>query len=193
MRFSTLFVAAAAVVSTTSAASVLSGRSIQTSALSLTADNYYGAPIPPWEPNHTPGWYYGSSIIDIGVTILDELLCFILELLGPRCLQCPPKGPPKDVYVPTFSNYTCAVQASDYLTYGLVDTVADCESMCSTVTNCTFVNTYHDVNGKNGSTQLTCSLFSSCHGEQDADNCGGQTQADGTIDYITDSAGYCKK
>jgi hypothetical protein len=45
---------------------------------------------------------------------------------------------------------------------------------------------------QNGSPQLTCALFSKCLTADSADNCGGQSQPDGSIDYITDSAGYCK-
>ena len=55
-----------------------------------------------------------------------------------------------------------------------------------------FVLGYHDVNGKGGSTQLTCSLFSLCHDASDAINTGGQTQPDGSIDYIIESDGFCK-
>lgn len=72
---------------------------------------------------------------------------------------------------------------------------------------------YHDVNGKvrawatffcivvdivsrnskGGSTQLTCSLFTKCHtNPADEDNFGGQTQPDGSIDFIIDSDGWCK-
>jgi len=116
-----------------------------------------------------------------------------LELLhlGFYC-PSPPHNPPPE-YTETFFNLTCASQDSSYQTYGLVDTIADCESMCDSVTGCTFFNTYHDVNGKNGSTQLTCSLFTSCLTASTADNCGGQTQPNGSVDYIIDSDGYCKK
>ncbi|KAJ3799979.1 hypothetical protein GGU11DRAFT_870448 [Lentinula aff. detonsa] len=162
---------------------------------SLSQSNHYGAPIPPWEVGSYPGWYYGQ---DPGAIIgwvlpwlLDTLICDILDLL-PFCLHCPiPKPPPKNGWVPTFSNLTGATQAGDYLTYGLVDTIQDCETMCLNVEGCIFINTYHDVNGKNGSPQLTCSLFSLCHDASDADNKGGQTQPDGSVDYITDSDGFC--
>jgi len=197
MRFSTLFVAASVVVSGASAAS-LSARSTQTAAQALTADNYYGAPIAPWLANHVPGWYYGSGSVASGIPVLNEQFCWVLWLLGPKCLQCPkpstPNSPPViDGFTVSFTNFTCAVQAADYLTYGLVDTVDDCIEMCDSVTGCNFVNTYHDVNGKNGSTQLTCSLFESCHTTSDADNCGGQTQPNGSVDFITTSAGYCRE
>ncbi|KAJ6543127.1 hypothetical protein B0H19DRAFT_1172864 [Mycena capillaripes] len=33
-----------------------------TTATSLTPQNFYGAPIPPWKVNHHPGWYYGKGI-----------------------------------------------------------------------------------------------------------------------------------
>ncbi|KAF8894997.1 hypothetical protein CPB84DRAFT_1782393 [Gymnopilus junonius] len=64
--------------------------------------------------------------------------------------------------------------------------------MCNSVSGCNFVNAYHDVNGKGGSTQLTCSLFTSCHDASTADNCGGQTQSSGLVDFIIDSDGFCK-
>ena len=64
--------------------------------------------------------------------------------------------------------------------------------MCNTVAGCGFANTYHDVNGKDGSTKLTCSLFKLCHTQADATNTGGQTQPDGSVNYITESNGWCK-
>ncbi|KAJ7478753.1 hypothetical protein B0H11DRAFT_1725806, partial [Mycena galericulata] len=164
--------------------------------LTLTAANHYGAPIPPWESGHYPGWYYGHGTPPQGIfCILEELFCELLDLF-PFCFHCPKpplKRPPPPEYTPTFYNQTCATQASSYQTYGLVDTVADCEAMCDSVAGCTFVNTYHDVNGKNGSTELTCSLFSTCLTAASNDNCGGQTQPNGSVDFITNSDGYCKK
>ncbi|KAJ7750377.1 hypothetical protein DFH07DRAFT_775079 [Mycena maculata] len=199
MRFSTLFTALA-VVATGVTATEFSSSSI-TSALSLTAANCYGAPIPPWETGHYPGWYYGQGTPPSGVLCLvNQLLCELLELL-PLCLQCPKPPPtppphtppPSPEYTQPFYNQTCATQDNNYLTYGLVDTVADCQAMCDTVATCTFVNTYHDVNGKDGSTQLTCALFSKCLTAASNDNCGEQSQPDGSVDYITNSDGYCKK
>ncbi|KAJ7472363.1 hypothetical protein B0H11DRAFT_1352461 [Mycena galericulata] len=191
MRFNTLFTAFA-VVATGAYATDFSSDSI-TSALSLTAANFYGAPIPPWEIGHYPGWYYGQGTPPEGIfCFLDALLCELLDLLFPFLgFHCP--KPPHQEYSQTFYNQTCASQDSSYQTYGLVDTVADCEAMCDSVAGCTFVNTYHDVNGKNGSTQLTCSLFSTCLTAAANDNCGGQTQPDGSVDFITNSDGYCKK
>jgi hypothetical protein len=78
------------------------------------------------------------------------------------------------------------------MTFGLVDTVDGCKAMCNSVSGCHFINSYHDVNGKDGSTQLTCSLFSLCHNADDADNRGGQSQPDGSIDFIINSDGFCK-
>ncbi|KAJ7204788.1 hypothetical protein GGX14DRAFT_646313 [Mycena pura] len=193
MRFSTLLATFTVVATGASAQSI-------SDALTLTAANHYNAPIPPWEPGHTPGWYYGQGPAPDGIVcVLTGLLCEILELL-PFCLQCPKPAPPPPPqqpppppeYSPTFYNLTCASQDGSYLTYGLVDTVADCQAMCDTVTDCVFLNTYHDNNGKDGSPQLTCSLFSQCLEASSADNCGGQTQPDGSVDFITASDGYCK-
>ncbi|KAF7377588.1 hypothetical protein MSAN_00181500 [Mycena sanguinolenta] len=194
MRFTALFTAVA--VAVTGASADFSADSI-TNALTLTEANHYGAPIPPWEKGHYPGWYYGNGPSPEGILcFLDELLCELLELF-PFCLHCPkppPKTPPTPPeYTPTFTNQTCATQDSSYQTYGLVDTVADCQAMCDSVSGCTFVNTYHDVNGKDGSTQLTCALFTECLTAASNDNCGGQSQPDGSIDFITNSDGYCKK
>ena len=163
----------------------------------LSATNHYGAPNPPWTPQGTPGWYFGDhSYMFPHLPSLEGLICLVLELLPFPCLHCPHPPPPPpptgDGYMQTFNNLTGATQGSDYLTYGLVDTVAQCKAMCDSVNGCKFVNTYHDVNGKGGSTQLTCSLFSGCHTASDATNTGGQSQPDGSIDYITDSDGYCK-
>ncbi|KAJ7450810.1 hypothetical protein FB451DRAFT_1285201 [Mycena latifolia] len=193
MRFSTLFSTLAVVASGASAGDI-------TDALTLTAANFYGAPIPPWEVGHNPGWYYGQGNPQGISCILTGLFCDILELL-PFCLQCPKPPPPPPPHQPppppeysqTFYNLTCAAQDDSYQTYGLVDTVADCIAMCDTVPECTFFNTYHDVNGKDGSTQLTCALFKECLPASSADNCGGQTQPDGSVDFITNSDGYCKK
>ncbi|KAG5641667.1 hypothetical protein DXG03_004516 [Asterophora parasitica] len=164
----------------------------------LSAANFYGAPYPPWHPRGNPGWYFGDhGYLYPHLPCLEGLLCAILRLLPLNFLHCPVKPPPKppvnDGFTPTFRNLTGATQAGDYLTFGLVDTVAQCKAMCKEVQNCKFVNTYHDVNGKGGSTQLTCSLFSSCHDASDAINKGGQSQPDGSINYIRDSDGYCRK
>ncbi|KAJ6611218.1 hypothetical protein B0H10DRAFT_375149 [Mycena sp. CBHHK59/15] len=195
MRFSTVFAALSVVASGASAATSFSSAAIS-SALTLTKENHYGAAIPPWEVNHHPGWYFGNGAPPSGIAcILDGLFCKLLELFS-FCFHCPqpPKHPtPPPEFTPTFSNLTCAAQSDTYQTYGLVDTVAACAAMCDSVSGCTFFNTYHDVNGKNGSPLLTCSLFTSCLPASSADNCGGQTQPDGSIDFITNSDGYCKK
>ncbi|KAF5355187.1 hypothetical protein D9756_005310 [Leucocoprinus leucothites] len=103
-----------------------------------------------------------------------------------------PTPTPTNGYIPTFYNITAAVQADDYMTFGLVETVDDCMEMCDNVGGCAFANTYHDVHGKDGSPLLTCALFSKCHGPEDADNAGGQTQPDGSVDFIANSDGWCK-
>jgi hypothetical protein len=84
--------------------------------------------------------------------------------------------------------------------------------MCNTVKECSFANctspdplacktkidtnsrltAYNDVNGKDGSKRLTCSLYSKCHSSKDATNEGGQTQPDGSVNYIRNSDGWCK-
>ncbi|KAJ7100685.1 hypothetical protein B0H15DRAFT_876813 [Mycena belliarum] len=199
MRFSTLLSTLAVVATGASAANVRSADS--SIAASLTAANFYGSPIPPWEPGHHPGWYYGKGPAPSGIAaVLSGLLCDILDLL-PFCLHCPKpphpppphKPPPPPEFSQTFSNLTCASQDDSFQTFGLVDTIADCSAMCDTVSGCTFFNTYHDVNGKGGSPLLTCSLFSKCLTASSADNCGGQSQPDGSIDFITNSDGFCKK
>ncbi|KAF9446538.1 hypothetical protein P691DRAFT_761546 [Macrolepiota fuliginosa MF-IS2] len=164
----------------------------------LNAGNHYGAPTPPWGPGAHPGWYFGKHPeAHPGLTCLSGLICGILKLL-PLGLQCPKTPPgttpstPSDGYTQTFSNLSGATQAGDYMTFGLVDTVADCKAMCNTVPGCGFVNTYHDVNGKNGSPLLTCSLFRNCHTAADATNTGGQTQPNGSVNHIANSDGWCK-
>ncbi|KAK0499831.1 hypothetical protein EDD18DRAFT_864693 [Armillaria luteobubalina] len=161
----------------------------------LTAEEYYGAAIPPWGDDGTPGWYYGDYPEYLGNLTLpwlkDGRVCWYLDLTKSG-FWCPDPENSGDGYTKVFSNYTGAVEGSDYLTYGLVDTVDDCKDMCDSVDGCVFINPYHDVNGKGGSPLLTCSLFSKYHNITDATNLGGQTQPDGSIDYITDSEGYYK-
>ncbi|GLB35171.1 putative fruit-body specific protein a [Lyophyllum shimeji] len=164
----------------------------------LSDGNRYGAPNAPWSANAHPGWYYGiHPESHRHLRCLRGWICKLLWFF-PHVLQCPkpphiPPKPPADGYTQTFANLTGATQASDYLTFGLVDTIAGCKTMCNSVNGCKFVNTYHDVNGKDGSTQLTCSLFSNCHNSSDATNTGGQTQPDGSIDFIRNSDGWCKQ
>ncbi|KAJ3745822.1 hypothetical protein DFH05DRAFT_1056192 [Lentinula detonsa] len=182
---------------------------------SLAASNFHGAPYPPEFAESTPGWYFGD---DPGSAeglpwLKDTDLCAVLaqtsgSLRCPPVVQKPTKSLPKrsaavaaptqsptvssssPSYYTVFSGRTGAIQGSGYLTYGLVDSVADCQTMCNKVSGCVFVNSYHDVNGKNGSPLLTCSLYSIVHSAAEATNYGGQRQPDGSYDYITDSAGY---
>ncbi|KAJ7189173.1 hypothetical protein C8R46DRAFT_1157802 [Mycena filopes] len=196
MRFSTLF-SALVVVATGVSAANFSDHDISTAVI-LDAGNDYGAPIPPWEPGHIPGWYFGSGPPPSGVfCVLDQVLCALLDLLplGLHCPKLPPpdKPSPPPEFSQTFYNLTCAAQDDSYETFGLVDTIADCAAMCDAISGCTFFNTYHDVNGKDGSPQLTCALFQKCLTADSADNCGGQSQPDGSIDFIIQSDGFCKK
>ncbi|KAF8340176.1 hypothetical protein F5887DRAFT_1076979 [Amanita rubescens] len=98
-------------------------------------------------------------------------------------------------YLSTFSNLDAATVAPDYLTYTLVPNPEACFTACDDVSDfkCGFVNTYYDVNGKNGSTELTCSMYRSCHYADTATNKGGQRQPSGLLDYITDSDGWCRE
>ncbi|KAF9257838.1 hypothetical protein L218DRAFT_834620, partial [Marasmius fiardii PR-910] len=54
--------------------------------------------------------------------------------------QNPPPPPPAGIYNPVFTNLDGAIEADDYLTFGLVDTVDDCQKMCDSVQGCGFFN-----------------------------------------------------
>eukprot|EP00914_Ancora_sagittata_P031487 GHVO01063789.1.p1 GENE.GHVO01063789.1~~GHVO01063789.1.p1 ORF type:complete len:322 (-),score=1.59 GHVO01063789.1:146-1081(-) len=160
----------------------------------LSSANNFGAPIPPWKAGPNPGWYCGSGPNPGGYpNMQDPNTCSALAT-SPSCLQCPTQSTTAvSGYDQKFSNLKAATEDKSYITYGLVDTINDCAKMCTMTSGCTFFNTYHDNNGKGGSTQLTCSLFSVCQTMSTATNKGGQTQSDGSTNYITDSNGYCKK
>ncbi|KAF8148329.1 hypothetical protein K438DRAFT_1625614 [Mycena galopus ATCC 62051] len=204
MRFNALF--ATLVVAATGTVATVGNFSSASVALAggFTAQNCYGAPIPPWKTGHYPGWYHGSGSAPEGIScILDSLFCELLNLFpfGYHCPSAspphppptPPHGPPPPPeYTQCFYNLECAAEDDSYITYGLVDTVADCEAMCRSVSGCTFMNRECIPFNFNGSPQLTCALFSKCLTESCATNCGGQSQSDGTTDYITNSEGYCK-
>jgi len=175
----------------------------------------YNAPTPPWQRGAKPGWYFGAHPErHPRMLCMTGWICRILRMF-PRLPQCPATpGPqptttsttatatsstedpqptvPADGYTPVFENLQGATQGDGYLTFGLVDTVAHCKAMCDSIPECVFANTYNDVNGKGGSTQLTCSLFSRCHDASTATNTGGQSQPDGSINRIEDSFGWCK-
>ncbi|KAJ3888205.1 hypothetical protein GG344DRAFT_68170 [Lentinula edodes] len=167
---------------------------------SLSAMNKHGAPIPPKSAGSRPGWYLGDDPASAdGLPWLRDIdLCASLAQSA-NAIKCPPvkksatKTLPKrsasaaptstatttqststPSYYTIFSGLDGAIEGSGYLTYGLVDTVS----------------AYHDVNGKNGSPELTCSLYSELHTAAEAINKGGQTQPDGSLDYVTDSDGY---
>ncbi|KAJ7813509.1 hypothetical protein B0H14DRAFT_3477808 [Mycena olivaceomarginata] len=126
--FSTLIVAAASVAATanfSSASVALAG--------GFTEKNCYGAPIPPWKAGHHPGWYYGSSTAPQGIScVLDTFFCELLSLF-PSGYHFPTPLPPPPKFTEVFYNLECASQDDSYLTYGLVDTVADCKAMCESV------------------------------------------------------------
>jgi len=198
MRFAALFAAAFVAISSTTATPL--SLTVDVGSLfgtDLSASNYYGAPLAPWLSGAKAGWYFGDhGHLFPDLPCLQGLLCKILQFLPFDWLHCPvkpPPTPPSDGYTQTFANLTGATQADGYMTYGLVDTVAQCKAMCNSVVGCKFVNTYHDVNGKGGSTQLTCSLFNTCYNATTATNTGGQTQPNGSVDFITNSDGYCKQ
>jgi hypothetical protein len=69
MRFAVLFSALSVFSYGASAATLFPAASI-TSALGLTPENYYGSPIPPWKPNHHPGWYFGNGPLPQGISCI---------------------------------------------------------------------------------------------------------------------------
>ncbi|THU99815.1 hypothetical protein K435DRAFT_568257, partial [Dendrothele bispora CBS 962.96] len=180
--------------------------------------NFYGAPIPPWERGYHPGWYYGDHF-DVAKRfgfgflfpyLKDHIVCNLFDFI-PSIFHCPrfkyqpfhpkplpphfphgiPAPPPHgDGWVQTFGGLGVAVQAGNYLTYGLVDTIDDCKVVCSYVEGCVFFNAYHDVFGHDGSPLLTCALFSGIHGPEACVNKGGLGELDGNSNVITDSVGY---
>ncbi|TFK74554.1 hypothetical protein BDN72DRAFT_853899 [Pluteus cervinus] len=187
----------------------------------LNSGNHYGAPTPPWKKGCKPGWYLGTKPSKHpGIPCLTDNTCKYVgnynnkwsnHLCHPKTTttshhhttttttttsstsSAPSPTPTlNDGYYNTFTNLTAASQADSYMTFGLVDTIDDCLAMCDNTDECVYVNTYFDVNGKDGSTQLTCSLFKECLDASTADNRGGQTQPDGTVDAIADSDGWCK-
>ncbi|TFK20449.1 hypothetical protein FA15DRAFT_673486 [Coprinopsis marcescibilis] len=217
MRFLTVLVSVAALfafnASTVGVSAVLLDLDLgHILGLDFTERTHYNAPIEPWRNGASPGWYIGQHPErHPKLFCLVGIICKILDLF-PGLPKCPKKPvPPKptptptgtapyptptlpaDGYEQTFTNLTGATQGEGYLTFGLVDTIPDCKAFCDTVKGCIFANTYNDVNGKDGSTQLTCSLFSRCHDASTATNTGGQTQPDGSVNYIRNSNGWCKK
>ncbi|KAJ7794082.1 hypothetical protein B0H14DRAFT_3497408 [Mycena olivaceomarginata] len=193
--FSTLLLAL--VVAATGVAVLRTSAPLPSRVQSLTAKNYYSAPIAPWKAAHHPG--------------CTHLIAYQCPSLPPPLPHNPPHTPPPPLKHPQtdgFYDLKCAAQDDySYLTYGLVDTI---EAMCDSVAGCVFINTYHDVNEKVQGTvyestssrwhyhpcaelDITCTLFSKCLTAVFADNCEGQSQLDGSIDYITNSNAYCKK
>ncbi|KAJ4479736.1 hypothetical protein C8J55DRAFT_76502 [Lentinula edodes] len=189
--------------------------STEATVASLSASNHHGAPFPPGSFGARAGWYYGDDSSSASVDGLpwlgDKDLCAVLKQ-SPDAIQCPtvkskptkthgrrsaamdditptPTSSSTPTYTTVFSGLDASVQGSGYITYGLVETNADCEALCNSVSNCVFYNSYYDIN-KDDSPKLTCSLYSEVHTAADATNTGGQTEPDGFVDYISDSAGY---
>ncbi|KAK7453410.1 hypothetical protein VKT23_011675 [Stygiomarasmius scandens] len=100
-------------------------------------------------------------------------------------------APKPPVFEVVFQNLTAAISAPGFLTFSLVDTVAECEAFCTTVEGCVFLNAFNDVHGKGNSTALTCSVYDACHNATEATNVGGQTEPDGTVNFIRNSTAEC--
>ncbi|KAF8347345.1 hypothetical protein F5887DRAFT_957970 [Amanita rubescens] len=128
------------------------GSAMVASSLTLTgsippgfdSDGHFGAQTPPWAKGCHPGWYYGenpSSYPDVFCLTPDTCHKIHSKSLG---FHCPPNPYPssEDGYYQTFSNLKAATEASDYLTYGLVESVEACLAMCDCVEGCSFVNSY---------------------------------------------------
>lgn len=94
-------------------------------------------------------------------------------------------------YEVVFKGLDSAVQAPDYITYTLVETVNECADFCNSVPTCGFFNSFHDAS-HNHATLLSCALYVHMHDTSDATNHGGQTQPDGSLNFIRDSSGYGK-
>ncbi|KAJ6466823.1 hypothetical protein C8R45DRAFT_478851 [Mycena sanguinolenta] len=181
---------------------------------SLTQQDCYGAPIPPWQPGSCPGWYYGQldcapSGLTCIVGVVENLLCELLGLLcpvpppptpppPPPIGSPPPKVDPPQGYSFAYQNYTCATEVwpiSDYITFGLVQSIQGCANMCTGKSECKFANSYHDNNvgsGKNYTTLLTCSMFTVVTTKVNATNCGGQDQKGGGLTNISESYGLIR-
>ncbi|KIK52301.1 hypothetical protein GYMLUDRAFT_180291 [Collybiopsis luxurians FD-317 M1] len=178
-------------------------KSIDSIVALLTASNHFGASDAPQAAGATPGWYFGDHPASAnGIPWLKDPLCASLAAT-PNTIQCPAETafealmaevsgppPPRGEYTVAFSGLNASIVAPDFLTFGLVDTDTDCQIMCDNVSGCFFVDSYRDVNGQGGSTLLTCSLYAEHHDASQATNFGGQTQPDGSVDFIIDSNGY---
>ncbi|KAH6919122.1 hypothetical protein BKA70DRAFT_1024246, partial [Coprinopsis sp. MPI-PUGE-AT-0042] len=161
----------------------------------LSRDNNFGAPVRPWDGGK-PAWYFGQYAGKVPhLPSLSGPICQVLRLF-PHYIQCPtaplPNSRVQEGYTQTFFNLTAATQGDVYLTFGLVDSISECKAMCNTIQGCKFVNTYRDVNGKDGSPLLTCSLYTQCYGPEAATNTGGQSQSNGSLNFIINSDGWCK-
>ncbi|KAF7368034.1 hypothetical protein MSAN_00869200 [Mycena sanguinolenta] len=222
MRFTTVFSTLVAAATSVAATAEFSSASVALAGGFTEKNCYGAPIPPWKTGHHPGWYYGSGTAPQGISCVLDSFFCELLNLFpsGYHCPSPPPHTPPHSPPPPppynqvkNFYNLPCAAQDDSYLTYGLVDTVDDCYAMCNSVSGCTFFNsaisrclrkgaqtlsppykTLHlSVNPlQNGSPQLTCALFSKCLTAACADNCGGQSQSDGSIDYITESSGYCK-
>ncbi|KAJ6565904.1 hypothetical protein DFH09DRAFT_1081550 [Mycena vulgaris] len=174
MHFSTVFSALAVVVVSGAMATVSYTPDSISSASGLTAQNCYGTPIPPWKSGHYPGWHYGQGTPPAGDPhVFERWYLLHLGFFYPKAPPpVPPHSPPPSPeYTQVFYDLSCAVQDYSYETYGLVDTVQDCQAMCDSVAGCGFVNTYYDNNSAaKNSDQLTCGLLTRCLAASAEDN-----------------------
>ncbi|THU77947.1 hypothetical protein K435DRAFT_811986 [Dendrothele bispora CBS 962.96] len=134
----------------------------------LISSNYYGAPIPPWKKGYHPGWYYGNSYdvakhYGFGFVfpyLKDVIICKLYDLL-PSIFHCPGYQYPPFHPKPPPPEYPYGVPPPPQWWRWLG---SDCKLMCTYVDRCSFIN--------------------------NAINKGGQTQPGGSINFITDGAGY---
>ncbi|KAJ7487873.1 hypothetical protein FB451DRAFT_1126276 [Mycena latifolia] len=119
-----------------------------------------------------------------------QMATVLCTFVGPPDPECPPTaGPCSSV---AFEDLDASIQADDYLTYILTDTVAECVNICACQADCAFVNSYFDNNAvTKNSTMLTCAMYGGCHTAAEATNFGGQTGPDGSLGNITSSSGHC--
>ncbi|KAJ7643861.1 hypothetical protein FB45DRAFT_282800 [Roridomyces roridus] len=108
----------------------------------------------------------------------------------PTATVTPPCAPSSTTcFTTAFQNLNASIQAGDFMTFTLADTVDECVDFCACIDGCAFANFYFD-NDKN-TTQLTCAAYASCHTAAEATNFGGQSLPNGGFSAVSVSAGYC--
>ncbi|KAF8140732.1 hypothetical protein K438DRAFT_1995720 [Mycena galopus ATCC 62051] len=106
----------------------------------------------------------------------------------PVSSQTPPPPPPGYSY--GYYDLNCATEEwppQDYITYGIVDGLQSCATMCSNILDCVFANCYHDNNASKNTTLFTCAMFTVVTSIANATNCGNQNQGTGALTSISDS------